>query len=200
MNRHFRNISIAIASGAVLAVAGAVIAEVPDNSWFITDDKEPVTEGYFRADGDEFEADAWTECAPFQEGSSTQGSYVEIYSYHPDGVQLKKEKGEVEQGQKDNTAVVYLETGSGEDQIVNYLSCDKADVSSNVKTKKSPNQGSFKGSAKDCVCDEGDCGDYPAQIAQLAIDCADLKSIKGDFKDGVLKKLKIKGKGDAEVD
>jgi len=59
--------------------------------------------------------------------------------------------------------------------------------------------GKFEGSAKNCVCDQegdDDCADYPAQIAQLAIDCADLKTLKGKFEDGVVKKVKIKGKGD----
>jgi len=200
MNRHFRNISIAIASGAVLAVAGAVVAEVPDNAWFITDKDEAVTEGYFEADGDQFSAQAETQCAPQNVANSAVGTYVEIYSYHPDSVKLKKEKGEVSQGQKDNQAGVYIETGNGTAFRYNYLICDKAEVSSDIKTKKSPTQGSFKGSAKDCTCDGPFCGDYPAQIAQAAEECADLKSIKGDFKDGVLKKLKIKGKGDAEVD
>jgi hypothetical protein len=203
MNRHFRNFSIAIASGAVLAVAGAVFANVPNNYYDITDKKESQTEADIDMAGSMNFVSVETECADFPGGNSTEGSYVQFFSTHPDSVKLKKNKGSLEQSQKGNQALLYIETGNGTANRENYLLCDKIEVSGDVNTKKSPITGSFEGSAKNCVCDtdgDDDCGSYAAQLTQLAIDCADLKTIKGDFKDGVVKKVSIKGKGDGEID
>jgi len=202
MNRKFRNLTIAIASGALLAGAGAVVAEVPNGGWIFADKDDADVEAFIGAFGDFNEVDVWVECAPFGEGSSSAGTYVEFYSWHPDKVKLKKNKGSIEQGQKDNQAGLYIETGTGTLQRENYLLCDKIEVSGDVKTKKTPVQGSFEGSAKNCVCDQegdDDCADYPAQIAQIAMDCADKKNVKGDFDEGVVKKASIKGKGDGSA-
>jgi len=199
--RHLRHLSIAVASGALLAFAGSVVADVPNDGYAITDQKESVTRGYIVVAGDTFLVQAYTVCAPMAGGDSPDGSVVFFLSEHPDGAKLKNEKGSVEQSQKDNPARLFIQTGSGLAFRQNDLSCEEIEVSAEIKTKKTPLKGSFQGKAKNCVCDdsgENDCDSYAAQIAQLAEDCGNLQSIKGKFDGGVVKKVSIKGKGDAE--
>jgi len=200
MKHQLATVFVVTVSGAVLTLAGASIADVPSSEvpnapYSISDEKDPDAEGSVQATGDSFFSGAAVECAPFTGGSA--GSLVLIYSSHPDGAKLKKNKAEVEQAQKDNQAVVEFRTGT-DPEYRTFLSCEKAEVQSDVKDKKTPFKGSFSASAKNCVCDSGDCDQYAAQIATLSTDCDDNKSIKGSFKDGEIKKIKIKGKGDAE--
>jgi hypothetical protein len=197
MNRRFANILAVAVSGAVLAVAGYSIADVPNDQYIISDKKDASAEGYLDVSGSSYYAEAYVQCADFTGG--TNGSSVLINSYHPDSVKLKKNKGAVEQAEKDNQAIVRLRTGS-DPQYTTYLSCDKAEVKADVNDKKTPFKGSFSGSAKKCTCDEGDCGQFSSQVGILATDCDDNKSISGKFKDGALEKIKIKGKGEADYD
>jgi hypothetical protein len=201
MNRHFRNISIAIASGAVLAVAGLASAQVPDDEYTIIDKNEPESTGTLDVDGDDYEVITETVCQEFATTADT-GASVRFESNHPDSVKLKKNKGEVEQSQKDNKPSIEVTTRIGTTNVTNSLICDKADIDGDVKTKKSPVSGSFSASAKNCTCDATAAGqtcttNFQAQLEKLGTDCDGLKSLKGDVSvENGIKKIKMKIKGD----
>jgi hypothetical protein len=196
MKRKLASILAVTASGAVLA-AGYSIADVPDSVYQITDKKEADTQAYIDVAGSGYAVDMTAQCAEFPGGDSPVGSSVRVYTVHPDSVKLKNNKGEVAQEQKNNQVVVELRTGSGDGELLTSLICSKAEAAADIKVKKTPFKGSFSASGKDCVCDEGDCGSYASQLGILATDCENNKSVKGSFKDGSVKKFKIKGKGDA---
>jgi hypothetical protein len=149
--------------------------------------------------------DLYTTCENFAaEGmTSPAGSQVEFMAFHPDAAKLKKDKAQVEQSQKGNQSFVRLKTGSGEDQKVNWLSCEKSEIDGDVKTKNSIS-GSISASAKNCSCDEdapgAACEAYSNQLAKLAADCEGMKSLSGTFSNaGGLEKIKAKVKGDGEI-
>jgi hypothetical protein len=201
MNRHFRNISIAIASGAVLAVAGLASAQVPDDVYWITDKNEPESTGHLDIDGEFYEVYTSTLCEAFGEGDT--GAEVVVESDHPDSVKLKKNKGAVEQSQKDNRPTITLYTVLGGEDVENTLTCDKAEIDGDVKTKKSPVSGSFSASAKNCICNSGagagddNCENFQSQLEKLGSACDGLKSLKGDVSvENGIKKIKVKIKGD----
>jgi hypothetical protein len=228
VNRYSKHVSIAIASGAVLAVAGVVFADVPNDAYVVIDKNEPRSFGGLEAHGSEYEVSTFTICEDFPD-AGPGGSSVMFLSNHPDSVKLKKDKAAIEQSQKDNRPRILFVTGViGElPPVTNAVICEKADVDGDVKTKKTPITGSFSASAKNCSCDEEffaddlddldgidfgipglpdfedfdpDCLLYPNQLAKLATDCSDLKSLSGDFSsEGGLKKIKVKIKGDGEA-
>jgi len=204
MNRHFRNVLVALASVSALAVAGAVVAEVPDEYYDVVDNDEPVARADVNASGNNYRVYVIVQCADVPGGDSPEGSRITFASSHVDRAKLKKNKLSLEQSQKENQGELFFDTGSGAGLLSNRLSYDKIDVSGDVKTGKSPFRGSFEGSARSCVCDdtysELYCESFAAQLSQIATDCADLKTVKIDLKDGTLKKLSVKGKGDAEID
>jgi hypothetical protein len=217
MTRHFKFISMSLASAAVIAIAGFAFANVP-NDVFLIADKDSSTavclnfldEGLgggtcaeLDLAGSGYELDVIAICDPFLDGD-LGGSAVAAETDHPDEAKLKKNKGEIGQTQKDNRVDVAIITGQGEAEILNFLACEKAEMEGDVKTKKSPNSGSFSFKGKNCTCiAEGDfsgpdgCLGFSNQLGILAVDCEDNKTVTGSFKDGDLKKLEIKGKGDA---
>ena len=122
---------------------------------------------------------------------------------HPDKVKLKKNTAEVTQEQKENQPTVIVQTGGGTGGRTARLTCDKSDVSADVKTNKE--QGSFSASAKNCTCVVGednsqdDCDTFEARLEQVGTDCDDSKNLSGDIDGNTIKKIKIKGKGAAEA-
>jgi hypothetical protein len=203
MNRQFETLLIAVTAGALLAVAGTVFADVPDDAYMITDNNEPESMGLVHVYDASSGVDIYATCEAFAEvGSSPAGSRVEFQSWHPDGVKLKNEKAQVGQTQKGNPSFVRFVTGSGEDQEVNWLGCEKSEIDGGVKTKDSIS-GSLSASAKNCSCDEtgpgANCEVFADQLAKLAADCDGLKSISGSFEGASIKNIKAKVKGDGEV-
>jgi hypothetical protein len=203
MNRQFETLLTAASVGAVLAVAGAVFADVPDDAYMITDKNESGSVGLIHVYDNTNGVDLYATCESFNEGgSSPAGSRVEFQSWHPDGVKLKNDKAQVGQTQNGNPSIVRFITGSGEDQEVNWLSCEKSEIDGSVKTKDSIS-GSLSASAKNCSCDEtgpgANCEVFLDQLAKLAADCEGLKSISGSFEGALIKSLKAKVKGDGEI-
>jgi hypothetical protein len=203
---------------AILAMVGALLvpatlvfasspaqAEVPNDTYVLTDKSSDAFRADLEIDNARFSVVVRAECALDSDTSNSpdEGSLLVASSTHPDRSQLKKERGSLEQAQKDNPPVVTLATGSGDGKVTNHLLCEKAEAEGEVKTKKSPNQGSFEASGKKCVCDtseelEGsDCTVFTAQVNRLVTDCQNDKGLEVSFEGETLKRFKIKGKGDA---
>jgi hypothetical protein len=195
-----------IASTSLMFLAGAAFAQdtVPDGAWSITDDKDDRAAAFISANGGQFIATAGVECAPPSTTNGPEGSSVFMSSNHPDKVKLKKNTAEVTQEQKENQPTVIVQTGGGTPgSSTARLTCDKSDVSADVKTNKE--QGSFSASAKNCTCVVGDdnsqdvCDTFKDRLVQVGTDCDDSKNLSGEFDGNTIKKIKIKGKGAAEA-
>lgn len=186
-------------------VSSLALSEVPDERYVLTDKKSDVPRATLDIEGETFSVVVGATCAIFSESSNSPevGSRLEVSSNHPDRLGLGNRKGRLAQAQKDNGATVRVVTGSGSGQVTNSLLCEKAEVDGDVKTKKSPNQGSFEASGSKCVCDESealegaDCSVFTAQVNQLVTDCQNDGSLKLSYDGGSVKRFKIKGKGSA---
>jgi hypothetical protein len=191
--------------GAIVFVSRPVVADLPDPTYVLTDKSSNASRADLRVEDDQFFVVVRSQCAPFSDASNSPdvGSLLEVSTNHPDRIRLKKERGSVEQAQNDNLPMVKLVTGSGDGQITNPLLCEKAEAEGEVKTKKSPNQGAFEASGKNCVClvsgefEASDCTVFTAQVNRLVTDCQNDKSLDVSFEGGGLKRFEIKGKGDA---
>lgn len=194
-----------LAPAAFVFVSSPALCDVPNDEYVLTDKQSSVSRARLEIEDDTFSVKVGAQCAVFSDTSNSPdvGSLLEVSSDHPDRLQLKKQQGSLEQSQKQNLPRVKLVTGSGEGELTNTLLCKKAEVEGDVKTKRSPNQGSFEASGKKCVCDpseeleDSDCAAFTAQVNRLVTDCQNDKTLELTFEDGTLKRFKIKGKGDA---
>jgi hypothetical protein len=198
------DVSTAFASAIAILFAGAALADVPDGFWRVVDDKQEETSADVAMAGALNQVMIAAVCETFVEEDSPFGSAILVASDHPDGVKLRKNTGGFEQSQGGNPAIVTLVTGSGEEQTRNLLACEKAEVEAEIKTKKSPTQGSFEAFGKGCSCadaEENECSVFTEQIGILAAKCQRNDSVDVRFsdKDQNLRKFKVKGKGRASV-
>jgi len=198
--------SLALLAGASSAIEVLVDTGVPNGFWQVEDEKEPDATGQWTSANSSSGVTTSVECSPASTTNGADGTTVIIGSNHPDGIKLKKDKGEVSQSRKESPPDVIVRTGGGSGTIIARLTCDKAEVDGSLKTKKSPNQGKFSASAKNCVCvvgddnSQGECDGHDARLEQVATDCEGLKSVKVDVDGDTIKKIKIKGKGVASQD
>jgi hypothetical protein len=183
-----RKLSLIVA-GAVVAAAGAVVAEVPNGAWDTEDQKDPDAYAYLEATGDYNYSWMEVDC----DGLSS----VYAETNHPDRVKLKKDNASQEQTQKNNQGSAWIRADTGEGSNWNLLSCEKVEVSNEVNLKK--DRGKFEASGKDCTCDPsyegGNCALFEAQVEILATDCAGNKNVDGKGEGGTISKFKLKGKG-----
>lgn len=185
MRMRFQN--AACAAFAALAVGlfcgGTARAEVFDGAANIDDSKDSDAGAFLVNDGTTAFVDLGKTCV---EGEDA----VDIFAFttHPDETEAKDAKAEVSQEEKGNQPDIGV-AASGMMSFEILLECEKAEVGAEADLDKS--KGKFEIKAKNCS------GLTQDQLTFVRDVCANADNTKIKADAALLKKLKVKGKGDA---
>ncbi len=183
---------MALLFGAGLLFGTGASAQVVNDEFLITDDDNPLTFALMSAEG--------TEYAVFVAGTCLNGDNsvkFQVDSFHPDKVKVKEGFAEVIQKRDGNPNFMSIVGGGGMEFEAGIVGdCKSTLTKASVKTKKIPNTGKFKVVFKKCESTL-----EPDEVVFIEDTCDGQDEIKGkiDEDTGEIKKLKIKGKGNAVV-
>jgi hypothetical protein len=181
---------MALLFGAGLIFGTGASAQVVNDEFLITDDDNPLTFAVMVADGIEYGVIVTGTCL---NGDDSVVFYVD--SLHPDKVKVKEGFAEVIQKRDGNPNLLGIVGAGGRNFEAGIVGdCKSTLVKASVKTKKVPNTGKFKVVFKKCESTL-----EPDEVVFIEDTCDGQDEIKGkiDEDTGEIKKLKIKGKGNA---
>jgi Fe-S cluster assembly iron-binding protein IscA len=185
MRMRFQSAACAVPTALAVGLfcAGMARAEVFDGAANIDDNKDADAGAFLVNDGTTAFVDLGKTCI---EGEDSVD--ISAFTTHPDQTKAKDAKAEVAQEQKDNQPDIEV-AGSGMMNFEVTLDCEKAEAGAKADLDKS--KGKFEIKAKNCS------GLTQDQLTFVRDVCATADNTKIKADAALLKKLKVKGKGDA---